>query len=365
MSEATTPPPTPAPAVPAAPPRRWRPLRSLAFSFSTYLLGLASAAALGVGAFWWLLFTEAGAQWLLPHVPGLQISGIRGSLLGEFSAQRVELPLPGQGASLRLQDLGWSAPRLRPPHGSLWLRVEFDELRASRVDLSISDEPSTDTEPPKTLELPVGVEVGRLRIDAFHVEGVDTPLRQLRAHLQLGADGGARHSLDGLQLVWDQLRLDGRAQVATRDGLAVDAALDLSRQATGAGEWTAALRLAGPLATPQLQATLRAQATPSSPPQALDASATLRPFAAWPLGDLQASARALDLSALHGDAPRTALDLEASARTQGLELPAALQLSLNNRDVGRWNEGRLPVRMLTLQLSARPDDPSQLEVKAF
>jgi translocation and assembly module TamB len=351
--------------VPAASPRRWRPLRSLAFSFSTYLLGLGSAAALVVVACWWLLYTESGTQWLLPHVPGLQISGVRGSLLGEFSAQRVELPLPGQGASLRLQDLRWSAPRLRPLHGSLWLRAEFDELRASRVDLTLSDEPSIDTEPPQNLELPVGVKVGTLRIDELHVEGIDTPLRQLRAQLELGAEGGARHTLDGLQVGWDKLRLDGRAQVATRDNLAVDAAFNLTQQPAGAGEWTAALRLAGPLATPQLQATLRAQATPSSPPQTLDASATLRPFAAWPLGDLEASARALDLAALHGDAPRTTLDLEASARTQGLELPAALQLSLNNRDAGRWNEGRLPLRTLTLQLSARPDDPGQLEVKAF
>jgi len=139
----------PAPAAPAAPdrPRRWRRLRGLAFSFSSYLLGLAGAATLAVGACWWLLYTEAGAKWLLPHVPGLQISGIRGSLLGDFAAQRVELPLPGEGMSLRLQDLSWSAPRLRPAGGSLWLRVEFDTLRSVRVDLALSDDPSTDTEP--------------------------------------------------------------------------------------------------------------------------------------------------------------------------------------------------------------------------
>jgi len=357
----------PAPAAPAAPdrPRRWRRLRGLAFSFSSYLLGLAGAATLAVGACWWLLYTEAGAKWLLPHVPGLQISGIRGSLLGDFAAQRVELPLPGEGMSLRLQDLSWSAPRLRPAGGSLWLRVELDTLRSVRVDLALSDDPSTDTEPPKSLQLPVGVTVNSLRIDEFHIDGIDTPLRHLGARLELGAEGGALHKLDSLQLDWDKLRLGGRAQVATTDGLAVDAALDLSQQPAGTGEWAAALRLAGPLATPQLQATLRAQGTPSRPPQTLDASATLRPFAAWPLGDLQASARAFDLSALHSDAPRTALDLDASARTQGLDLPADIQLSLNNHDAGRWNEGRLPLRTLTLQLSARPDDPSQLEVKTF
>jgi len=355
------------PAAPAtaAPPRRWRPLRSLAFSFSTYLFGMAAAAALVVGACAWLLYTEAGAKWLLPHVPGLQISGIRGGLLGDFSAQQVELPLPGEGMGLRLHDLSWSAPRLRPGSGSLWLRVEFDELRARRVDLDLSDDPSTDTDPPKSLQLPVGVTAKSLRIDEFHIDGLDTPLRQLAAHVELGADGGARHKLEAVQLRWDKLQLVGRAQVASADGLAVDAALDLTQQPAGASDWMAALRLAGPLAAPQLQATLRAQASASRPPQTLDASATLRPFAAWPLGELQASAREFDLSALHSDAPRTALDLDASARTQAVDLPAHLQLSLNNHDAGRWNEGRLPVRTLALQLSARPDDPSQLDVKTF
>ena len=139
------------------------------------------------------------------------------------------------------------------------------------------------------------MKVNSLRIEEVHVKGIDTPVRQLGARLDLGADGGALHKLDSLHLNWDRLRLDGHAQVATTEGLAVDAALDLTQQPAGTSEWAAALRLAGPLATPQLQATLRAQATPSQPPQTLDASATLHPFAAWPLGDLQATARALDL----------------------------------------------------------------------
>jgi translocation and assembly module TamB len=348
-------------------PRRWRPLRNLAFSFSHYLLGLAVTAALVLGTFWWLLNTESGAQWLLPRIPGLQVSGISGRLLGPFAAQRVELPLPalGAGAGLRLQDLSWSPLRLRPAGGTQWLRVELDELRAARVDLSLSDEPSSDSVPPQNLELPLGLDIADLRIDALHVAGIDTPVRQMRARLSLGAEGGAKHVLDAFQLNWDRLHLDGRAQVATRDGLAVDAGLALTQQPAGATEWRATLQLAGPLATPQLQATLRAQAAPSRPAQTLDASATLHPFDAWPLGDLQASARALDLSALHGDAPRTALDLDASARTQGLDQPAALQVRLNNRDAGRWNEGRLPLRTLNLQLSARPDDPSRLDVQGF
>jgi translocation and assembly module TamB len=368
MADPASPAPPPAaPTAPAAAPRRWRPLRSLAFSFSNYLFGLAATAAVVLGAFGWLLYTESGAQWLLPRIPGLQVSGISGRLLGPFAAQRVELALPtvGEGARLKLQELGWSPLRLRMPGATLWLRVELDELRAARVDLSLSDEPSSDSEPPQNLELPLGLDIAALRIDELHVDGLDTPVRQLRARLNLGAEDGSKHVLDGLQLHWDRLHLDGGAQVATRDGLALDARLALTQQPKGDGDWQALLQLAGPLATPQLQATLRAQAVASRPAQTLDASATLRPFAAWPLGDLQASARALDLSALHGDAPRTALDLDAAASTQALDLPADLQLSLNNRAAGRWNEGRLPLRTLNLRLSARPDDPSRLEVQAF
>jgi translocation and assembly module TamB len=362
--------PTPAPAATAAPAaaapqRRWRPLRSLAFSFGTYVLGLAATAALVAATAWWLLYTEAGATWLLPHVPGLQVSGVSGSLLGDLQVQQAELRLPGEGATVRLQDLAWTAPRLRPAGGSLWLQVEFDELRAARVDVALSDAASTDTAPPSNLQLPVGVRLQSLRVAELHVEGIDAPLRQLAARLELGADGGSVHRLHRLQFDWDHLQLRGHAQVAATAGMAVDAALELARPGDGSGQWTAALRLTGPLAQPQLQATLRAQAMAAQPAQTLDASATLHPFAAWPLDELQATARALDLSALHSDAPRTTLDLDATVRTQGTDQPAQVQMALANRDAGRWNEGRLPLRSLSLQLSARPDDPSQLEVKAF
>jgi translocation and assembly module TamB len=366
MAEPSSPAPlSPAPTPPPAPKRRWRPLRRLAFSFSTYLLGLAAAAALGVSAGAWLLSTESGAQWLLARVPGLQASGISGSLLGEFSVQQLELPLPGEGARLRLQQLRWSAPRIRPGGGSAWLRIGFDELSAQSVDLWLSSEPSSDSAAPTNLELPLGLDVGALRVDEFHIDGLDTPLRQLRARLSLAADDGTLHKMDALQLSWDRLHLNGRAQVGTRDDLTVDAALDLTQQPASQGEWSAALQLAGPLAAPQLQATLRAQAAASRPVQTLDATATLHPFAAWPLGELQATARALDLSALHTDAPRTALDLDASASTQARDLPVAVRLSLRNHEAGRWNEGRLPLRTLSLQLQARPDDPSQLDIQAF
>ncbi|MGL6110795.1 MAG: hypothetical protein ACRC2B_11945, partial [Rubrivivax sp.] len=353
----------PAPAVAA--PKRAHALRGLHFSLVGYLLSVAAALALVVGSVWWLLSTEAGTAWLLARVPVVQVSGVTGALFGDFEAQRVEMPLPGEGARLQMQDLGWKRLRLHSAGAHQWLRISLDELRIGRIDLHLSDEPSADIAAPTSLALPIGLEVASVRIDELHVDGLDMPLRDLRARLSLGADDGATHRLDDLQLAWDRLRLTGRATVATAGKLNVDASAEMTQQFAASGDWNATALLSGPLAQPRLQLRLRAQSAPSRPAQTLDASATLRPFAAWPLGELQARARALDLSALNSTAPSTALDLDASASTHGLDQPAAVSLALNNRAPGRWNEGRLPVRELELELQGRPDDPSQLELKTF
>ena len=71
------------------------------------------------------LNSSAASTAISARVPGLQASGISGSLLGEFSVQQLELALPGEGARLRLQQLRWSAPRIRPGGGSTWLRIGF------------------------------------------------------------------------------------------------------------------------------------------------------------------------------------------------------------------------------------------------
>jgi translocation and assembly module TamB len=358
--------PPPPPAVDPPLPRRRHWLGRLASSLVAYLAGIVGVLGLVGAGLWWLLGTEAGSTWLLARVPGLQVSGPSGSLLGGWSAQQVELQLPGEGGRLRLQDPSLGPPQLRAGEGTVWLRIGVDVLQARRIDLTLPGGPGGASEAPSSLALPVGLDVAALRVDELHVDGVDTPLRQLRARIELSADAGRLHRVEDLQVQWDRLRLAGRAQVATSGSLAVDAALQLSQPPGAQGEWDAALQLQGPLAAPQLQARLRAQAGPGRPAQTLDALATLQPFAAWPLGELQAQARALDLAALHDAAPRTALDLDATARTEALDRPAAVLLSLDNsRGAGRWNEGRLPLRTLRLQMDARPDEPTRLDVRTF
>lgn len=387
MAESTPPTPPGAPAdqpgaaPPPSPPRRRGPLRRLRSSLAIYLLGIVLVLGAAAGAVGWMLFNEAGTQWLLARVPGLQTSGVNGSLLGRFSAQQIELQLPDGGMRVRVSDANWSAPRLSWGSGSTWLHVAIDELQVARIELwpssAASEEPAT---APTSLALPLALDIDALRIGELHIDGLDAPLRELRARVAIGADGGARHALDDVSLMWDRLRAAGRASVATRGDLALDAAVRITQTdapaasqgaptdttaALADAEWSAALQLGGPLAAPQLDATLRARGTASQPTQTLDASAGLRPFAPWPLRDLQASARALDLSALHSAAPRTALDLDASASTSAADLPAQIELRASNDAAGRWNEGRLPLRKLELQLQARPDEPSQIDIESF
>ena len=95
--------PTPGPAAapnaapPAPPPRaRARFGGRLLRSFGAYLAGLVLSLGLLGGALWWLLITESGTQWLLARVPGVQISGVSGALLGAFQAQQVDVPLRDQ-----------------------------------------------------------------------------------------------------------------------------------------------------------------------------------------------------------------------------------------------------------------------------
>ena len=106
------------------------------------------------------------------------------------------------------------------------------------------------------------------------------------------------------------------------------ATLQLAQQAAAAlPAWHADVTLVGPLAEPVLQATLRAAAGPGTaaagtggvqhPEQSLDARAVLRPFEPWPLGELQASTRALDLSALSSAAwPRAPSSARHAAITR-------------------------------------------------
>lgn len=354
-------------AAPALPPRfRWR--RRMAWAMGGLLLALLLLVISAGSGVWWALRSDAGTAWVLSQVPGLKITGGKGTLWGDFEAGQIEFRLPG-GGRVVLSDVAWRGMRVEhAPWMAYRARVLIDELRARRVDVQLpSDSKKEPAKPPAHLRAPVAFDVGTLRVGEFHLAALgDKPLRDLQARVHFGAERGSRHQVDELALAWDKLKARGSARIATEAPFTLQVQTDLAQDAAAdATAWRAQAALAGPLAQPLLTATVRAQPAGGRPAQSLDLRAGLRPFEAWPLGELQARTQALDLSALLGNAPVTSLSGEAKAQTTALNQPATLTAHLANAEAGRWNEGRLPVRTLSVELRARPDDPRTLELQTF
>ncbi|KQW40398.1 translocation/assembly module TamB domain-containing protein [Rhizobacter sp. Root404] len=350
---------------PAAAPRRGRRGRLIA----ACILGVVVALVLTlVAGGWWAVRSERGSAWLASVVPGIRIDGPRGSLIGDFAARRVTIPLPDGSDTLTLQEPTWRGLRIERAAAPRWVRITIEALDVKRVDIAIA--PSTRAEPaqaPTDLRLPIELELRALRIGELRATPLGAqPIRDVSAQVHLGANDGAEHRVSRLALSWDRLKASGDARIGTGGPLALDARVALAQQAAeGMPAWNANATLAGPLASPQLQATLRAAPSADHAAQALDVRAALRPFAAWPLGELQASAQALDLSAFASAAPATALTMRAIAASTAADRPADVSIDLSNALPGRWNEGRLPLRTLKLELAARPDQPSELDLRAF
>ena len=345
-------------------PRRWL------WACLAGLLALVLLVAASVGTLWWSAFSEPGAAWLLSKIPGLVISKPRGALGRDFEAERAELALPG-GDKLVLTGFGWKGMALsRTAGASPWLRIRIDELYAQRVTLvTVAKAKTEPLQAPASLRLPVEVDIGLLRVGELNAAPLgEQPLRDLRAQVHLGADAGATHRVDGLSLAWGRLRASGSARIATDAAMPLSAQVELTQDATDSmAAWNSQASLSGPLQAPALRATLRAQPaaqkTGPARAQSLDLRATLRPFASWPLADLQASTQGLDLSAFHSAAPATSLSGEAVVLTQGLDQPVTVKLQLGNADAGRWNEGRLPVRSMVVELQGRANDARALTIR--
>ena len=359
-------------APPSPPPRAARasPARAL-WQLMQPVLGVALllAAVLGAlgGTAVWLLRSEAGTQWLLPRLPGVQVTGARGALLSDsFSAELVELRWGGGQKSLRLLALRGSGLQWHwQPAPGQWVGLQAAELAAARVVL-VSGPASKDPPAlPVTLRLPLHLAVQSLRIDELAIDALP-PLRDIRGRVELGADGGAVHRLEALALRWDRIALQADARVRSDAPFDLDSSARLRpADAAVADEWSAEARVQGPLQRLEAQATLQGKALPERPAPALELSATLTPVAPWPLARLAARTQALDLSSLSSAAPRTRLSGSVDIASSSLEAPIGAHLKLDNALAGRWSEGLLPLRQLDATLSARNGERDRLEIQRF
>ena len=350
---------------PSAPARRpSHPWRWVGGALALVVLLIAIVA----GVIAWALTTAGGTAWVLQRAPGVTVVAPRGALVGDFSAERLDATLPGTG-TLRLEQPSWQGLRLARADAGRWLRVAIERLRVERVTFTPSPAPTPANKAPlavpRSLRLPVEVIVRDASVGEFRYGTADAvPVRALHLALHLGAEGGALHRFDALAASYDTIGANGSAQIAADAPFAVTARIGV-RAAESVPAFQAGLAASGPLAKLDVAATVRVDASATHGAQSADLGAVVLPFAAWPLGSLQATTSALDLSAFASAAPATSLSGRALIATSGLDQPAQVTLALANARAGRIGEGLLPVRRIDAELRARPDDPKVLEVQSL
>ena len=373
-----------APATVAGGPAAARPRRRLGWWRA---LGFAAVLLLsgGGGGMWWATGTEAGSAWLLSRLtswmPWIEVSDPRGALLGDFSAQRVQILLADSpdGDRVVISELRWQRLRVRPgdaPH--LWVHLRFAGLGAKRIEVLLADAP--DPKPltaPRDLALPLQIDADDLRVDSVQVSSLGSePLRDVSARLHLGAASGARHRIEALQLDWRQFRAQGDLKVDTQGAMATLARIVVTQpvaadsdtpapsgsEALDLSAWRAALQIEGPLASPALHATVESAANAAQPAQSLQVQASVRPFANWPLAALQIDANGFDISTLLRQAPQTSLSGRATLQAGAPDQPISAHVDFSNSAAGLWNEGRLPLRRLQADVLSRSSDRQTLEL---
>ena len=359
---------TPPTSPPRSPKARWM-LASTALT--ALLAGLAGLVALPVAlvaAAYAVLSSEAGTAWLLPRLPGVEVRGAQGALLGtRFAAERVRLVVPASGTELVLEGLSWEGARWRWWVGDgVWAGVRLTSLQAREALVRTRAQAAAPAPVPQSLALPLALEVDALAVQTLRVNAWE-PVRALRAsvHVQAGATGGAaQYRIEALAFEWDRLQVrQGRARLQAQPPFRLDASLEAS--GTGANPWQARAEAAGPLPDFRLRGWLRGLSPGGRELAAGDLTAQVLPFAAWPLGELELHTRALDLAALTSLAPQTRLSGRATLRPRSPGQPLQVTLDFDNQLTGRLDERRLPVRRLQASLQAPSTEVEQVQATGF
>ena len=319
---------------------------------------------------------EAVLPWLLQRVPGLQASGVQGTLAtGSLRIAKLDWQLPGNAGRLQLWQLQVDDGRMALlPRPGVQGAVLLGRVQAARLQF---DSPPPSGKPllaPADLHLPIDLRIDQLQIAEVQIDQWPV-VRQASAALSLGAKAGLQHRIDDLSLTLEAgsaeasqpVQVSGSLAIGTAAPLEVTADLQARRQVAPA--WQGTLKASGPLARLAAEARLtgepRGDAAANATPPSLQARAVLLPFAPWPLGALSLQTQALDLATLSTALPQTRLSGGAEVQTHGLDQPATAVITLLNAMPGAWDTGRLPVQRLRLQASGAPSQTDRLVLDQF
>jgi translocation and assembly module TamB len=334
---------------PPARPARRDPASRRRRHIGALLAGAALLVAATSGLAW--LGSAGGVRWLAARLapPGaqVQLDGIDGSL---WSSLRVRsLRLADAADTLRADDVTfvWS-PR------ALWRgRLHVLRLAAARVELRRHRTPTAAASPPRSLRLPLRVDIDRVDIGELslgHESGAARRLGRWNGELHY-ADARWRWRLQAAS-PWGDALADGTLSDSPPYSLSFSARISrLAHDASAHAE----LHGSGSLDALKLHGTLLAAAGEAQ----LDA--TVQPYAALPLADATLRAESIDPARFDPALPHAALDLRvvlaasSAARLRG-------RIDLTNRTPGPAARQLLPLRALHAELSG---DAGSVELSAI
>ncbi len=342
------------------------------------------------GSLRWVLATEPGTAWLLQQLGGtVQAQGWRGALLGSrWEAERLRVQWDGGRQSVLIEDLQAEGLQWqwRPqPHAWLGLRVGSLAARSITLDTGAKQAGSAPPTLPAALQPPLQLQVAQLTLQglvlgpttaaasaptASAAAAADAPpplLQDLRVTgLHVRPEPGAQHTIDSLQLQGQGVALQASVSIANAQPYLLQARAT-ARPVFGEDSpaWAAVAQAEGPLENLAVRATLRGRAPPRGAAPAVDLQAQLQPLKPWPLAGLDLRTEALDLAALTPQAPVTRLSGSATLQGGADGQPMQARVNLENTQPGRWNEGRLPLRQLVLELAGSLQQPDRVALPRF
>ncbi|MBA4244553.1 MAG: hypothetical protein C0452_11600 [Pseudomonas sp.] len=293
-------------------------------------VGLLGLMLLVGASLWLLLGSQAGSRWLLQQVPGLQVEGFDGRLGGAWQADQLLWQQGEMRVELQQLDMAWSPSCLL----RLTLCIDRLHLQQAALNLPPSAEPSSEPLSLPSLNLPLRLQLGDIRLGELRLDG-QTQL----SDLQLIASWNERGvELQQLALRRDDLSLELRGSLTPQGDwpLALSGRLQLPE--VDGQPWQVALQIGG-----ELQRSLQLDADSSG---YLDARLQ---------GQVQALAEHLP-----AELRLTSRDFQASSalpptlRLQDLQVQAKGDLAAGYRIEGSAN---LPAEQapMPLQLSGRVD----------
>ncbi len=369
---AVPPSPSPPPAAPllapATPVRTGLSLLAPLLSIVALLLLLVLGTA---GGMRWLLATETGTAWLLRQLPAVEVRGFSGALVGpSWRAESLRLPWAGGTQWLLIEGLAAEGVQWQwRPHANAWLGLRATAVSARKITVHTGPPGAAAPRPlvlPAELRPPLHLALDALQIDELQVDEM-APLRALRvAGLVLDPRAGALHHIDKFDLQVQGVLINGDISVANAQPYALKAQATLRPALEGdAPAWAAVVGAKGTAAALDIEATLRGRPQGKLAAPTLDLRASLRPLQAWLLASLQLQTEALDLAALSPRAPSTRLSGQATLQGGDQGSPLVVKVQLNNAQPGRWNEGRLPVRQLLLELGGQRQQRDRVDLTRF